>query len=106
MEPESFRVDFDGVDWQHAGTGCRFKAIVRGNRQMRLLEFTPEFVEADWCAKAHTGIVLQGELEIDFRGKVERFPEGSGICIPAGPTGAHKARAASDRVTLFLVENI
>jgi hypothetical protein len=35
---------------------------------MRLVEFTSAFVEPHWCQKAHLGLVLEGELEIDFNG--------------------------------------
>jgi quercetin dioxygenase-like cupin family protein len=50
--------------------------------------------------------VLDGELEIDFHGRLERYPTGSGILIPAGPDSAHKARAVTASVLLFLVEDV
>ena len=106
MDITGFRIDFDDIDWQHPLPGCRFKVAVRNKRQLRVLEFTREFVEPDWCAKAHSGIVLEGTLEIDFRGKTQIYPQGSGVSIPAGAEGAHKARAISERVVLFLVEDL
>jgi len=47
---------------------------------------------------------LNGELEIDFRGKVVRYPEGSAIFIPAGAAHGHKGREITPTVRLFLVE--
>ena len=103
---ESFKVQFDRIDWQAASPGARFKAYRDGARQLRLLELTPEFTEQQWCERGHVGIVLQGELEIDFQGRVVNYPEGSGIFIPAGAANAHKAKAVSSAVLLFLVEEI
>jgi len=105
VSPDKFRMDFDNVAWEHPLPGCRFKSIVKGNRQIRLLEFTSEFREPGWCTKGHAGIVLEGDLEIDFRGRIEQFPQGSALLIPAGEDGAHKARAVSERALLFLVED-
>lgn len=105
MSSQTFRLDFENTAWEHPLPGCRFKCIVKGNRQVRLLEFTIDFVEPDWCRKGHTGIVLEGDLEIDFNGRIEQFPQGSALLIPAGDDGAHKARALSERALLFLVED-
>jgi quercetin dioxygenase-like cupin family protein len=103
---DSFKVQFDSIEWQDALPGARFKAYRDGARQLRLLEFTSEFVEPQWCEKGHIGIVLKGELEIDFQGGMVRYAEGSGIFIPAGASSAHKARAVSSNVLLFLVEEV
>ena len=103
---ESFKVRFDAIEWQRALPGARFKAFREGSRQLRLLEITFEFVEPEWCEKGHVGIVLKGEIEIDFNGRVVRYPEGSGIFIPSGATSSHKARAISSAALLFLVEEV
>ena len=100
-----FKVDFESLDWQSPLPGARFKVHRDGARQLRLLEFAAEFVEPDWCTKGHVGFVLSGVLEVDFRGTVVSYPEGSGICIPAGPAGAHKARSLTAVTRLVLVED-
>ena len=98
------RIPFESMEWQNAAPGLRFKVYRSGNKQMRLLEHSQEFVEPDWCVKAHSGLVLKGELEIDFHGRKVRFPEGSGLFIPAGEK--HKGRPITSSVLLFLVEDI
>lgn len=103
---EQHRILFDSLEWEDGIRGARFKAFRSGSKQLRLLEFTSEFVEPDWCEKGHVGFVIQGELEIDFRGQLVKYPEGSGIFIPAGSESAHKARSVTPTVTLFLVEDI
>jgi hypothetical protein len=73
---------------------------------MRLVEFTQEFVEPHWCEKGHAGLVVAGELEIDFHGRLVRYPAGSGIVITPGPENGHKGRAITETVRLFLVEDV
>ena len=97
---------FDQIEWQSPQPGMRCKVFRDGSRQIRLVEFSHQFVEAQWCDKAHVGMVLSGELDIDFSGQVVRFPEGSALLIPPGASHAHKARAVTPVVRLFLVEEI
>jgi catechol 2,3-dioxygenase-like lactoylglutathione lyase family enzyme/quercetin dioxygenase-like cupin family protein len=101
---EPFAVDFDNLEWESPAPGCRFKALRQKGKQLRLVEFTPEFIEREWCEKGHTGIVLSGEFEIDFGDRAVRYREGAPIFIPAGKP--HKARHISSLVRLFLVEEI
>ena len=103
---EQYCILFDELEWQDVASGLRYKVYRDGNRQVRLLELTPEFVEPDWCEKAHTGLVLEGELEVDFRGRLMRYPEGSVIIIPAGVASGHKARSLTATTQLFLVEEV
>jgi quercetin dioxygenase-like cupin family protein len=92
MEP--YEISFDGIEWQSPGKGARFKAYRDGPRQVRLLELTPEFEEPQWCEKGHVGFVVAGELDINFHGRVVRFPQGSALMIPPGPQHGHKAKAS------------
>ena len=103
---ESHRILFDQIEWQTPHLGARFKVVRDGSRQVRLLELSDEFVEPQWCEKGHVGFVVSGELEVDFSGQVVRFPEGSALVIPAGAAHAHKARAVTPLVRLFLVEEV
>jgi quercetin dioxygenase-like cupin family protein len=103
---KQYRVLFDTLEWQSPIHGTRLKVFRSGIKQLRLVEFTSEFVEPDWCEKGHIGFVIQGELEIDFRGQLVRYPEGSGIFIPSGSASGHKGRSVTPRVLLFLVEDI
>jgi len=105
VNSEDFKLSFAALNWISAAPGARFKAVERDDRRIRLLEFTREFVEADWCRKGHIGVLLSGELEIDFGGRVLRYAPGDGLYIPAGESGKHKARALSDNALLFLVED-
>jgi hypothetical protein len=101
---EQCRVQFDTLEWHNLTHGARFKVFQSGTKQLRLVEFSSEFLEPDWCEKGHIGYVIQGELEIDFHGHIVRYPEGSGINIPNGLASSHKGRAVTPTVLLFLVE--
>lgn len=101
---EQYRVHFESMPWEQPSVGVRFKAYKQGDRRLRLAEFTKEFVEADWCSKGHVGYILEGEMEIDFRGHVVTFRAGDGLFIPAGTEHGHKARVLTDFVRVILVE--
>lgn len=85
--------------------GVRSKVFKQGKRQLRLVEFSKEFVEPDWCTKGHIGCVVEGEFEIDFSGELIVFKPGDGLFIPVGEKGKHMARALTDTATLLLVED-
>jgi len=102
---ENFKVDFNAIEWETPLPGMRFKRFCHHGKQLRLLEFKRGFVEPDWCKKGHIGMVLEGTLEVDFKGRVVTFKTGDGVFIPPGPAGAHKARPLSPVVRLVLVEN-
>lgn len=99
-------IDFDSLPWESPLPGARFKAYREGAKQVRLLEFSSEFVEPDWCEKGHVGFVLEGTLEVDFNGRVVAYSKGSGIFISAGAETAHKARAMTPVARLILVEDV
>ncbi len=103
---EQYRIQFDKLEWQDGIRGARFKVFRSGNKQLRLLEFTSEFIEPDWCEKGHVGFVVHGELEIDFRGSVLSYPQGSALFIPTSFASGHKARSIAAVTQLFLVEDI
>ena|SRR3989442_14521933 len=101
----SRKVDFGGLPWQSSVLGARSKSVIAGAKRVRIVEFTSDFVEAEWCETGHVGLVLKGQLEIDFRDHVVLYAEGEGILIPSGVANAHKARAVTPTVQLFLVED-
>ena len=98
------KVMFQELSWEEPGAGVRFKAFTRDGKRIRLVEFTKEFIEQEWCEKGHIGYVLEGTLEVSFpQGKV-RFSEGDGVFILGGELEKHKASVIGEKVTLILVE--
>ena len=101
-----YRIDFKAMTWETPAPGIRFKAYRQGARKLRLAEFTKRFVEADWCTKGHIGYILEGQMDVDFAGEIVKFGAGDGLVIPAGEEHKHKAKIVSDRVRMFLVEDV
>jgi len=102
---KQYRIDFESMEWEVPADGVRFKAYGQCGRKLRLVEFSKEFVESDWCTKGHIGYILEGQMEIDFNGKKEVFSPGDGVFIPAGEEHKHKGRVLTDKVKAILVEN-
>ena len=100
-----YRIDFESFPWEALGPGRRQKVMVQNGRKLRLVEFTPEFVETDWCRKCHLGYVLEGEVEIDLNGTVTRFRAGDGVFIPGGEESKHMLKVSSGTARLFLIED-
>ena len=103
---EKYKLDFESLPWETPVPGLRVKTINDGNKQIRLAEFSSVFEESKWCEKGHVGIVIQGELEIDFHGTLIQYSMGNAISIPRGVDHRHKARSITPTTTLFLVEEI
>ncbi len=100
-----YRIDFESMDWDAPAAGVRQKLVVQGPTQLRLLEFSDNFVELDWCTKGHIGYIIDGQLEIDFDGQSVRYGPGDVATIPDGVDHKHKAKSVTDRVTIFVVES-
>jgi quercetin dioxygenase-like cupin family protein len=101
---EQYKIDFESMEWEVPADGVRFKAYEQGGRKLRLVEFSKEFVEPDWCMKGHIGYILEGQIEIDFNGDVVVFGWGDGLFILAGEKYRHKARVITDKVRAVLME--
>lgn len=97
------RVDFSSLPWTTLADGAQEKRLVRDRYVMRLLEFTPPFVEKEWCVKSHTGYVVEGEFAIQFRDRKIAFKAGDGLYIDGSEGSEHKA-VVDRRVLLFLIE--
>ncbi|MHC4131034.1 MAG: cupin domain-containing protein [Planctomycetota bacterium] len=101
---ERYKIDFESMEWESPAVGVSFKAYEQDGRRLRLVEFTKDFVEPDWCTKGHTGLILEGQMKIDFNGNVIEFGPGDGVFIPAGEEHKHKGRVLTDKVKIILVE--
>jgi hypothetical protein len=97
------RVDFDSMEWESPMPGVRHKASIRNGRCLRLVEYSKS-MEPHWCHRGHTGYILDGQLEIEFKGGREVYESGDGVTIASGEEHAHRARVLSDVVRAIFVE--
>ncbi|PXF61701.1 MAG: hypothetical protein C4B59_02255 [Candidatus Methanogaster sp.] len=74
-----YLIDFKNMEWETPAPGVRYKAHTHDNHKIRLLEFTEEFVEDDWCTKGHTGYIVEGNLLINFNGRLSTFRAGDWV---------------------------
>ena len=86
--------------------GVRFKVYKHKGTRLRLLEFTDEFTETDWCTKGHVGYILEGRLEVNFGGNEVVFNAGDGVFIPAGEKDKHMGRPLTKVVKMIFVEDV
>jgi len=99
-------IEFTTIPWESRATGVRLKQVQRGDQRIRLIEFSEEFVETDWCRTGHVGFVIDGKLEIDFGSHIVELSAGDGLFIPPGECSKHKAHVPRGKATLFVVEQL
>ena len=87
---KNYLIDFKNMGWETPAPGVRYKVYTHDNHKIRLVEFTEEFVEDDWCTKGHTGYILEGNLLIEFNESLSTFRAGDGFFIPEGEENRHK----------------
>lgn len=97
-------VEFNNISWETPARGVRVKSLIRGDKKLRLVEFTEEFIEPNWCTKGHIGMVLAGEMAVNINGVVQKFRAGDGLFIPSGEQSRHRHHATIKTAKLFLVE--
>lgn len=104
---EAYLINFESLSWESPAPGIRYKAHFQNNRKIRLVEFSEDLDEKDWCTKGHVGYVLEGRFSTDFSGNLVEFKAGDGIFIPPGEDNKHKAKVGKgEKVLLLLVEEI
>ncbi|MFQ5605547.1 MAG: hypothetical protein ACE5HS_19935 [bacterium] len=101
---ENVLVDFNTLPWQSPAAGVRFKVVKKAGKQLRLVEFSKEFEEKDWCGRGHIGYVLQGEMALNFSGHIKYYQSGQGLFIPGGQKYKHKLIVLKECTRLILVE--
>jgi len=106
MEMIEYNVDFKTKLWESPLHGVRFKRYAHAGKQARLVEYTKDFMEPDWCLKGHIGYVIEGKLEIDFNGNIISYKSGDVIFIPSGEESKHKAKILSATAKVLLVEDV
>jgi len=98
-------IRFSDYEWENTMPGVRCKIYRHGGKQLRLVEYTPE-MPLHWCERGHYGYILEGEFEIEYPEETVIYKSGDGLFIPEGEKHRHRARAISESVTAFFVEEL
>jgi len=100
-----YRIDFSSLDWESPMDGVRHKAFIHAGKRVRLVEYT-RAMPAHWCEKGHYGLILEGEMEIEFEDGILLFKQGDGVFIPDGAVHRHKARVLTEIVSVIFMEDV
>lgn len=99
-------IKFENIEWDKPKMGVRQKIYSNGKTRLRLLQFSEDFIEEDWCIKGHVGFVLNGIMRIDFNGTIKRYKKGDGIWINQGDANKHKVMIEKGQhIELILFES-
>ena len=102
----NYLIKFEDLKWTSPSTGIQQKAFKSGSRQLRLVRFYDDFIEKNWCTKSHIGLILNGEMIINFDGELKKYKKGDGIWIEKGLLSKHKVIIEKGKhVELILFEN-
>ena len=101
----NYKIDFRTIEWESPIQGVRCKTYKHGGKQVRLIEYTKEMPQ-HWCEKGHFGLVLEGEIEIEYLNEKIIYRRGDGVFIPDGPEHKHKGRVMTEIVRVIFVEDI
>ena len=100
-------VNFENMKWQNPAPGICYKEYIKDNQRIRLVEFSEQFNEVDWCTKGHVGYVIGGKISIDFNGEILTFRKGDGLFISEGEENKHKGSVGKgEKALLILFERI
>jgi len=72
---------FKDIEWDTATVGMSQKTITYEKKTIKLVRFTNEFGEDDWCTKSHKGQIVSGTLRVTFYGKIKNYKTGSQLII-------------------------
>jgi ethanolamine utilization protein EutQ (cupin superfamily) len=102
---KDYFAQFEKLAWENPALGVKCKTVKNYERQVRLVEFTQEMIP-HWCEVGHYGLILEGELEIEFQNATHIYKAGEGLLIPEGEAYKHKGKVLSELVRAIFVENV
>ena len=104
LEMIKYKIDFNNITSESPFAGVQYKRYADGDKQIRLIEYTKE-MPLHWCEKGHWGMVLDGQMEIEFPSGKVIYKKGDGIFIPDGPEHKHRGRVLTESAKVVFVEN-
>ncbi len=98
-----YLIEFKKIKWQQKIPGIKFKEYNANNKTIRLVEFSHELIEEDWCKNGHLGYVIDGKAKVLFHnGSKAVFKKGDFINIPEGEKDKHKTKIKKGEKALIL----
>ena len=100
-----YKIKFDDIEWESPVEGVRYKKYIHENKQVRLVEYSKE-MPPHWCEKGHYGMILEGEMEIEYQNEKIIYGKGDGVFIPDGTEHKHRGRVLTEFVKVIFVEGV
>ena len=100
------KIDFSELSWERSAVGIKSKSSEQNGKKLRLVDLSKELEHPDWCEVGHIGFVVEGEIEIAFNNEIIRYSTGDALIIPSGVGDKHIPKPLSDKVILFLIEEV
>ena len=100
-----YKIKFDDIEWESQIEGVRYKKYIYNNKQVRLVEYSKE-MPPHWCDKGHYGMILEGEMEIEYPNEKIIYRKGDGVFIPDGVEHKHRGRVLTESVKVIFVEDV
>jgi len=98
-----YKIEFVKIPWTAGAPGIRFKELIIDNKKLRLVEFSDDLDEKDWCTKGHCGIALDGSADVVFaNGKKITLCKDDIINIPQGNDNKHKTIISRGQKVIIL----
>ena len=100
------KISFDDIPWDQVAPGLRVKQQIHGEKQLRLIEFTSDYDDQNWCSAGHSGYVIAGRLTLAYDDGPVDYAEGDALQIEDGLADRHRTVIKQgERAVLFLVED-
>ena len=100
------KIDFSAMDWEKSESGIKSKSSEQNRKKIRLLELHKGLKHPEWCVTGHIGYIIEGELEIEFNGRIVNISKGDALIIAAGEEEKHIPKPISENVVMLLVEDV
>lgn len=100
-----YKINFNNIEWESPIEGVKCKKYNYNNKQMRLIEYTKK-MPLHWCEKGHYGMILEGEIEIEYPNEKIIYRKGDGVFIPDGAEHKHRGRVVTESVKVIFIEDV
>ena len=100
-----YKVNFQSMKWENPFQGVKDKVVQHEGNKLRLVEYSKE-MPLHWCERGHVGMILEGEMEIEFDNGKKLYKAGDGVFIPDGESHRHRGKTLTDLVIAIFVESV
>jgi mannose-6-phosphate isomerase-like protein (cupin superfamily) len=104
-EKTEYRIDLNQQPWQTPMLGVDCKTAQQNGKQLRLVEYDKN-LQPHWCNKGHMGMILKGEMMVEFDQESILFKQGDGVMIPSGERHRHRAVILTEKVRALFIEEL